>query len=104
MTQSTGQLRTTNGAADAPTRNGGPQAEPPDGFATINDLVADLVGITQLVSRDRLAAARGRAGVDTTLAKALEEEGVAQPEGIAMALARLHGVPYVDIARTVVPP
>ncbi len=102
MTQHrSGPLRTTNGGAAA--TNGAPEVGGEDGFATINDLVADLVGITQLVSRDRLAAARGRAGVET-LAKALEQEGVAQPEGIAMALARAHGYPYVDIARTVVPP
>src|SRR5262249_36827823 len=49
------------------------------------------------------AAARGRAGAGS-LAEALDAEGVATPEGIAMALARRYNLPFADISRTAVPP
>jgi type IV pilus assembly protein PilB len=81
-------------------------APPPseaDAFNTVADLVAELVSVTQLVGRDRLAAARGRAGAGS-LAEALDAEGVALPEGIGMALARRYSLPYVDISRAAVAP
>ena len=102
-TEPTGPLRThatpASGAdaAEADARAAG------DRFGTVADLVAELLSITQLVGRDRLAAARGRAGTGS-LAEALDAEGVATPEGVAMALARRYNLPFVDISRTAVPP
>ena len=66
------------------------------GFETIGDLVADLVLAAELVPRDRLAAARGRAGAGS-LAEALRDEGYAQPDGIARSLARRHDLPFIDL-------
>jgi type IV pilus assembly protein PilB len=97
-----GQLRTTSqptGGASAAQ----PAAEQDGGFSSVADLVAELVSVTQLVSRDRLASARGRAGTGS-FAEALEAEGVAQAEGIGMALARRYNLPYVDISRSAVAP
>jgi type IV pilus assembly protein PilB len=92
----TGKLRTT--AHDAH-ENGAVSdavlAEP--GFQTTSDLVAELIATTDLVSQDRLAGARGRAGLGT-LAQALADEGVAEPEGVARALARMYDLPYVYLA------
>ena len=59
-------------------------------FATLADLVADLIGPIEIIPRDRLAAAKARAGVGS-LAEALADEGHAQPDGIARSLARRHG-------------
>ncbi len=67
------------------------------GFETIADLVAELLELTDLVSRDRLAAARGRAGTGS-LAQALYDEGAAEPSGVARSLARRHDLPYLDLA------
>jgi len=66
------------------------------GFETIADLVAELIDVTDLVPRDRLAAARGRAGTGS-LAQALEDEGYATSEGIARSLARRHELPFIDL-------
>ena len=65
-------------------------------FATLADLVADLIGPLEVVPRDRLAAAKARAGVGS-LAEALVDEGHAQSEGVARSLARRHGLPYIDL-------
>jgi type IV pilus assembly protein PilB len=92
----TGKLRTTahdareNGAASEATLEQG-------GFQTTSDLVAELIATTDLVTQDRLAGARGRAGLGT-LAQALADEGVAEAEGVARALARLYDLPYVYLA------
>jgi hypothetical protein len=67
------------------------------GFETIADLVAELIELTDLVTRDRLAAARGRAGTGS-LAQALYDEGVVQPSGVARSLARRHDLPYLEFA------
>jgi type IV pilus assembly protein PilB len=67
-----------------------------DDFATTAELVADLIATTDLVPRDRLAAARGRAGTGS-LAQALYEEGYAQADGMARSLARRHDLPYVNL-------
>jgi type IV pilus assembly protein PilB len=66
-------------------------------FDTVADLVAELVELTDLVARDRLAAARGRAGTGT-FAQALYDEGIAMESGVARSLARHHGLPYLDFA------
>jgi type IV pilus assembly protein PilB len=60
------------------------------------ELVADLIGATGLVSADKLALARGRAG-QGPLAAALVEEGIASSEGIARALAERYHLPFVDL-------
>ncbi|MBA2741352.1 MAG: type II/IV secretion system protein [Actinobacteria bacterium] len=65
-------------------------------FATLADLVADLISPIEIIPRDRLAAAKARAGVGS-LAEALADEGYAQPDGIARSLARRHGLPYIDL-------
>jgi type IV pilus assembly protein PilB len=92
-----------------PAGGGGPDAGAPESsgaagdFSTVSDLVAELVSVTQLVGRDRLSAARGRAGTGS-FAEALEAEGVTLPEGIGMALARRFNLDYVDISRSAVAP
>ena len=68
-----------------------------DGFETISDLVAELIEATGIVPRDRLAAARGRAGIGG-LAQALQDEGCAHPEGVARSLARRFGFPFIDLS------
>jgi type IV pilus assembly protein PilB len=71
----------------------------PDGGGHVNptaELVADLVEATGLVEVDRLAAARGRAGAGS-LAQALVDDGLADGEGLARALAERYRMPYVDI-------
>ena len=90
-----GPLRTSTNLGD-------PAATSPDAqnelgnFETLGDLVADLVLAAEIVPRDRLAAARGRAGAGS-LAEALRDEGYAQPEGIARSLARRHDLPFIDL-------
>jgi type IV pilus assembly protein PilB len=89
-----------DGAAPEPPPAGAP---PLTGFDTISDLVAELIAATGLIPSDRIAAARGRAGTGS-LAQALADEGFAQPEGVARALARQHGLPYVDLGEDRVSP
>ena len=62
------------------------------------ELLADLLAATGLVSQDKLALARGRAGSSGSLAQALVEEGVATQEGIARTLAARYQLPLVDLA------
>ena len=95
-------LRTTAGGAQKAALAAAP---PPDegGFETIADLVAELIASTELLPADRLAAVRGRAGTGT-LAQAIVDEGHAQSEGVARALARRHGFPFVDLAETRISP
>ena len=95
-----GKLRTVkvSGSEDA-----GADKAPAGGFDTFNDLVADLLAATELVSADRLASARGRAGTGS-LAHALRDEGTATSNGVARALARQHGLPFVDLTEERVSP
>jgi type IV pilus assembly protein PilB len=65
-------------------------------FATLADLVADLIEPIEILPRDRLAAARARAGVGS-LAETLHDEGHAQPDGVARSLARRHGLPFISL-------
>jgi type IV pilus assembly protein PilB len=65
-------------------------------------LVADLLGSTNLVPADRLALARGRAGQAGSLAQALVDEGIATSDGIARALASRYQLPVVDLTTTAV--
>ena len=80
-------------------------AAPADGAARLEgagqvnelaELVADLLDATGLVPPDRLAVARGRAG-QGSLAQALIDEGLADSEAVARALAERYRLPYVDI-------
>ncbi len=90
----TGPLRTSTNLGDQ--AETGTDAPLDGGFETIADLVAEVVAATEIVSRDRLAAARGRAGTGS-FADALRDEGIATPEGIARSLARRHGLEFYDI-------
>src|SRR5439155_24118898 len=77
-----------------------------EGTGQVNELaelVADLIEATGLVPADRLAAARGRAGTGS-LAQALVDDGLADGEGLARALAERHRLPYVDIVAEEVSP
>ncbi len=73
------------------------------GFDTIADLVAELVAATEILPRDRLSAARGRAGTGS-LAEAIRDEGYAVDEGIARSLARRYNLPFVDLQEERVSP
>jgi len=97
-----GPLRTSTNLGD---RAGTTPADPgaSGGFDTVADLVAELVAAAEIVPRDRLAAARGRAGAGS-LAEALRDEGYAQPEGIARSLARRHDLPFIDLQEERVSP
>jgi type IV pilus assembly protein PilB len=61
------------------------------------ELLADLLSATGLVAEDKLALARGRAGVSGSLAQALVDEGAASAEGIARALAARYQLPLIDL-------
>ena len=72
-----GRLRTANSPGEQPEAGAAPgNGRIGGGFETLADLVADLITSTELVTRDRLAAARGRAGTGS-LAHALVDEGIA---------------------------
>ena len=92
-----GPLRTSTNLGDrAGGTPGAAEGTESAGFETIADLVAELLASTEIVPRDRLASARGRAGTGS-LAEALKDEGFADAAGIARSRARRHGLPYVDI-------
>ncbi len=95
-------LRTHKRREDDPPAEPVVGAEKDAGFDTVADLVADLVALTELVPPDRLAAARGRAGTGS-LAQALADEGVAQADGIAAALARRYDLPFVELGGSALP-
>ena len=92
-----GPLRTSTNLGDR-AGTGQSAAEPSGaaGFETVADLVAELIAATEVLPRDRLAAARGRAGTGS-LAEAIRDEGYALAEGIARSLARRHSLPFVDL-------
>jgi type IV pilus assembly protein PilB len=95
-------LRTTAGGAKKPALAAAPPPED-GGFDTIADLVATVIAATELLPQDRLAAVRGRAGTGT-LAQAIADEGYAQSDGVARALARRHGLAFLDLGETRVSP
>jgi type IV pilus assembly protein PilB len=71
------------------------------GVNTNAELVADLIGTTQLLSADRIAQVRGRAQQTRgSFAQALLDEGLATSEGLARLLATRHGLPFVELAFT----
>src|SRR5881398_2725799 len=78
----------------------GTPERPLGGGVPINELaelVADLIEATGLLTPDKLALVRGRAGQSGSLAQAIVEEGVASGEGIARMLAARHQLPLVDL-------
>ncbi len=99
-----GPLRTSTNLGDR-AGTGKSAAEPPGaaGFETVADLVAELIAATEIIPRDRLAAARGRAGTGS-LAEAIRDEGYALAEGIARSLARRHSLPFLDLQEERVSP
>src|SRR5262245_37881436 len=88
-----GPLRTSTNLGDTAGTGAPPGAASEPGFDTVADLVADLLGATEIVPRDRLASARGRAGAGS-LAEALRDEGYGQAEGVARSLARRNHLPF----------
>ena len=99
-----GPLRTSTNLGDR-AGTGQNAAEPSGvaGFETVADLVAELVAATEILPRDRLASARGRAGTGS-LAEAIRDEGYALAEGIARSLARRHSLPFIDLQEERVSP
>ena len=91
-----GPLRTSVNLDEVADAQGAASGESAGGFETVADLVADLLAITDLAPRDRLAAARGRAGAGS-IAEALRDEGLATQSGIAQSLARRNDLPFVDL-------
>jgi type IV pilus assembly protein PilB len=64
------------------------------------ELVADLLQAAGLVSADKLALVRGRAGPGGSIAQALVDEGVASSDGIARMFAARHELPLIDLNAT----
>jgi type IV pilus assembly protein PilB len=91
-----GRLRAAKALANDPEAPTASNGRVGGSFATLADLVADLLGPTEILPRDRLTAAKARAGVGS-LAQALVDEGHAQPEGVARSLARRHALPFIDL-------
>jgi type IV pilus assembly protein PilB len=91
-----GRLRAAKALAHEPESPAASNGRVGGGFATLADLVADLIGPIEILPRDRLAAAKARAGVGS-LAEALVDEGHAQAIGVARSLARRHGLPFIDL-------
>ena len=85
--------------ADLPAPTGARSLAAPFGVNAMTELVVDLLSTTALVSPDKLALVRSRAG-QGTLAQAIIDEGVAPPEGIARSLAVRYQVPLVDLPVT----
>jgi type IV pilus assembly protein PilB len=89
-------LRTAGPAGDETSAPGRPLG----GGVPVNELaelVADLITATGLLTPDKLALVRGRAGQGGSLAQAIVDEGVASGEGIARMLAARHQLPLVDL-------
>jgi type IV pilus assembly protein PilB len=95
-------LRTVpaQGAESPPIEGGGLRRADAPSINTSAELLADLLAATELVSPDKPALARGRAGSSGSLAEALVEEGLATPEGIARTLASRYRLPLVDLSET----
>ena len=72
---------------------------PPPPINALAELVADLIAATGLVPADKLAVARGSAGMGS-FAQALVEQNVATGEGLARTLAARYQMPLVDLALT----
>ena len=79
----------------------GVSGEPPPGAGiapnAVTELLGDLLETTGLISPDRLAQARSRAGTGS-LAQAIADEGLAPAAGVARAVAARHHLPFIDLA------
>jgi type IV pilus assembly protein PilB len=91
-------LRTVGETAGESTAPGEPLKAPFE-LNPLTELVTDLVAATGLLTPDKLAAVRSRAG-QGSLAQAIVDEGVASSEGIARMLAGRFGMALVDLAST----
>jgi type IV pilus assembly protein PilB len=76
---------------------------PLDGEGTA-DLVFELLAATGLTPRERLDAARARAGDGGSVVQALVDEGIASPQDVARVLAARHRLPLVDLVEAKVSP
>jgi type IV pilus assembly protein PilB len=94
------KLRTVDDVIGAPAAPQQPLRGPNEVNA-LAELVADLIAATGLISPDKLALVRGRAG-QGSLAEAIVAEGVASGEGIARTLAGRFGLPLLDLALSTV--
>src|SRR2546421_5613096 len=84
---------TAGGESGAPER-------PLGGGVPINELaelVADLIEATGLLTPDKLALVRGRAGQSGSLAPAVVAEGAASGEGIARMPTARHQLPLLRL-------
>jgi type IV pilus assembly protein PilB len=91
-------LRTPGAAGDETLAPEGGLPPAPFGVNANAELVADLLVATGLLTEDKIATVRGRAGPAGSLAQALVDEGFATSEGIARMLAARHQLPLVDLA------
>jgi type IV pilus assembly protein PilB len=96
-------LRTTDSGLSRPALSGRGPLQPAFGVNPTAELVLDLLAATELLSPDKLAVVRGRAG-QGSVAQALVEEGLASSAGVARALAERHHLPLVDLAAVGVDP
>ena len=92
-------LRTVGTTGEDTAATGAQPLSTPFGVNTMAELVVDLLSATNLVTPDKLALVRGRAG-QGSLAQAIVDEGVAPPEGIARSLAVRYQISIVDLAQT----
>ncbi|MHB1241997.1 MAG: GspE/PulE family protein [Gaiellaceae bacterium] len=90
-------LRTVGSPGDRTADTGAQPLASGMAINTMAELVVDLLSATGLVTPDKLALVRGRAG-QGSLAQAIVDEGVAPPEGIARSLAVRYQVALVDLA------
>ncbi|HEX4931385.1 MAG TPA: GspE/PulE family protein [Gaiellaceae bacterium] len=92
-------LRTVGTTGEEIAATGAEPLSTPFGVNAMAELVVDLLSATNLVTPDKLALVRGRAG-QGSLAQAIVDEGVAPPEGIARSLAVRYQISIVDLAQT----
>ena len=92
-------LRTVGTTGEDTAATGAQPLSAPFGVNAMAELVVDLLSATNLVTPDKLALVRGRAG-QGSLAQAIVDEGVAPPEGIARSLAVRYQISIVDLALT----
>jgi type IV pilus assembly protein PilB len=90
-------LRTVGSPGEQAAGTGAPPLASGMAINATAELVVDLLSATGLVSSDKLALVRGRAG-QGSLAQAIVDEGIAPPEGIARSLAVRYQIPLVDLA------
>jgi type IV pilus assembly protein PilB len=98
--QRPGGLRTAGQDGAATQGQGLPGAVPLNESA---ELLADLLGATGLLTADKLAAARTRAG-QGSLVQALVDEGVIPAARVARALANRYQLPLVELANEKISP